>query len=265
MSDPEITCIIPTFNDRVNLRRAVDSALSQAGVSVEVILVDDCSDPPTREYITQLGQSDTRITTFFLPRNGGQGQARNIGATLARSRFICFLDQDDEHAPGWYRYAIEQLKATPTLAAFSGHARIIDIPPRFGIDETDLRLRGLSLVFITNIVFRKSIFMASGGFPTSKLWRSRIAGEDGAYRHGLAVNWNAAQVSYPALIHRAKEGGATVYFLDRSAVENNRVIMTRLDEIETNGELHAAQNEFWDRAKLMAKEVRDGLKPPPAQ
>jgi hypothetical protein len=171
------------------------------------------------------------------------------------------MDQDDEHAPGWYRFALDGLNAHATLGALSGHAAIIDIPPRFGIDQTDLRLRGLSLVFVTNIVFRKSVFLASGGFPTAALWRSRIAGEDGVYRHSLAEYWNAAQFSQTALIHRAKEGGATVYFLDRSKVEDNRVVMTRLDDIETNGQLHSAQHEFWDRARDAAREVRDCVKP----
>lgn len=259
MNEPDITCVIPTFNDRANLPRAVASALNQAGVNVEVILVDDVSDAPTREFISELASTDARISTFFLPCNGGQGRARNIGAALARGRLIAFMDQDDEHAQGWYRYAVEQLKANPGWGALSGHASVIDIPARLGIDENDLRIRGLSLVFITNMVFRKSVFLASGGFPTTEIWRSRIAGEDGAYRQGLAQSWRAMQCTQPALIHRAKEGGATVYFLDRSMVRNNQVVMTQLDEIVRDGRLHAAQREYWSKARDAALEVQSCL------
>jgi glycosyltransferase involved in cell wall biosynthesis len=254
MDTPDITCVIPVYNDRVNLWRAVASALAQE-VRVEVLLVDDCSDAATREYVARLGEADPRIRTFFLQRNGGQGQARNIGAMLAAGRFLAFLDQDDEHSPGWYREAIGYIGQRPSLGGLSGRATVIDIPARFGIDGTDLRLRGLSSVFVTNIVFRRSVFLASGGFPTSSLWRSPIAGEDGTYRVGLARNWNFAQCPHEALIHRAREGGATVYYLDRSAVEQDKVVMTRLEEIETNGELESAQQDFWERARLSAQEV----------
>jgi len=95
MEAPDITCVIPAFNDRVHLPRAVRSALSQEGVQAEVLIVDDCSDGPTREFIEALAASDARIRSFSLSRNGGQGQARNIGAALARGRFLAFLDQDD--------------------------------------------------------------------------------------------------------------------------------------------------------------------------
>jgi glycosyltransferase involved in cell wall biosynthesis len=255
MDTPDITCVIPVYNDRVNLGRAVASALGQKAVRVEVLLVDDCSDAATREYVATLGDTDPRIRTFFLQRNGGQGQARNIGAMLAAGRFIAFLDQDDEHSPGWYREALEYLEQRPSLGALTGDATVIDIPVRFGIDRTDLRIRGLSSVFVTNIVFRRSVFLASGGFPTTGLWRSAIAGEDGTYRVGLARNWNFVRCAREALIHRAREGGATVYFLDRSKVEQDKVVMTRLEEIESNGQLESAQQDFWDRARLCAQEV----------
>jgi predicted SAM-dependent methyltransferase len=262
MNEPHISCVIPTYNDRINLPRAVASALGQEGVDVEVILVDDLSDAATRELITSMAATDPRIRSFLLPANGGQGQARNIGAMLARSRFVTFLDQDDEHAPGWYRYALDQLGATPSVGAFAGRAEVIDIPARLGIDATDLRVRGLNEVFITNIVFRRSVFLASGGFPTQGLWRSRVAGEDGVFRRGLAHNWHGAQSTHPALVHRAKEGGATVYFLDRTKVVDGQVVIARPDEIEIDGTLNAAQEDFWRAATLSALEVRDCVAQP---
>ena len=146
----------------------------------------------------------------------------------------------------------------------SGVARVVDIPPRLGIAEDDLRVTSLGTVFVTNIVFRASVFRASGGFPTDALWRSRIAGEDGVYRTGLARNWHAVQCDHPAVVHRAREGGATVYFLDRSEVRNDRVVITRLEPMELNGELEAAQKEYWSRFEAIANELRACAAPPAA-
>jgi glycosyltransferase involved in cell wall biosynthesis len=263
MTTPDISCVIPTYNDRTNLTRAVESVLAQHNAHVEVILVDDYSNDETREFITQLTGRDDRIRSFFLPRNGGQSLARNIGAMLAQGRFLTFLDQDDEHAEGWYRDTVDHLLANPDVAALSGHAAVVDIPQRFGIDESDIRVRGLSLVFINNIVFRRSVFLASGGFPTSATWRNATAGEDGVYRLALFRHWQFVRCERPALIHRAKEGGATVYFLDRNEVRDGQVVAKEYHEIETNGELAAAQEAFLVRTSAIAEEIRRCIKPRP--
>jgi glycosyltransferase involved in cell wall biosynthesis len=230
--------------------------LSQRGVEVEVLLVDDCSDGPTREFIETLAATDDRIRTFFLQRNGGQAQARNIGAALARGRFVAFLDQDDEHEAGWYAHAVKLMLDHPVLGAVSGRATVIDLPERLGITGPDLRVTGLSYVFITNMVFRTSVFRASGGFPTEQLWRSKAAGEDGVFRMGFAQNWTAHQCDHPAVVHRAREGGATVFFLDRSVVQDGKVVMTRLEEIERNGQLPAAHAAHLQLAQRTAAEMR---------
>lgn len=261
MQAPDITCVIPTYNDRVNLGRAVQSVLGQADVQVELILVDDCSNVETRTYIEQLAQSDPRIRTFFLPVNGGQGRARNIGATLAQGRCVTFLDQDDEHAPGWYRAGLDYMAQFPTMGALSGMARVIDLPERLGIDETDPRVYGLTFIFATNVIMFKSVFMASGGFPTEPIWRTKAAGEDGVFRHGLYRHWNMVQCDRLALIHRAKEGGATVYYLDRTEMRDGQIVITRAEEIERSGELDRAQHVFWDRARDAALEIGRSLKP----
>ena len=46
---PEVSVIIPTFNRRETLPRALDSVLNQAAVAFEVILVDDGSTDSTGE------------------------------------------------------------------------------------------------------------------------------------------------------------------------------------------------------------------------
>ena len=259
MNSPELSCIIPTFNDRINLRRAVDSVLTQPQVSVEVVLVDDCSDAETRDFIIALSASDTRIQHFFMPYNAGQSQARNIGATLATAPVITFLDQDDEHVEGWYRVALDYLKQQPTLGAMAGSSEIVDLPARLGIDENDLRLRGLSAVFATSVVLRKSVFMAIGGFPIGQVWRSPAAGEDAIFRMALVQSWHAGQCAHPALRHHAREGGSTVRFLDRTFVRDGQVVTTHQDPVVSSGAPQAAADEFLQRAGKYAAEIGAAL------
>lgn len=255
--NPDVSCIIPSFNGVDRLGAAVQSVLNQQGVNVEVLIMDDCSNAETRSFILELASHDERIRPFFLPQNGGQSAARNIGAMIARSPFITFLDQDDEHCPGWYAAALGLLQQQTTLGALSGFARVADIPARFGIDETDVRIKGLSAVFMTNIICRRSVFLASGGFPTAAIWRSPIAGEDGAYRFVLMEYWNGAACDFPALKHWAKEGGATVHFLDRTKVVDGKVVFVETHELERSGELQAALDAFMADVARIAKEGQD--------
>ena len=56
---PFFSIIIPTFNRRKSILRCVDSVLSQTFDSLEVIVVDDCSDDDTLELLACL--SDPRL------------------------------------------------------------------------------------------------------------------------------------------------------------------------------------------------------------
>lgn len=261
MNTPQISCIIPVYNGQDHLERAVRSVLSQNNVDVEVLLIDDCSpEQEARDCATALARSDNRVRTFFLPDNGGQSRARNLGGVLARAPLLSFLDQDDEHCQDWYQQAIQIMQQHPSAGALSGQAQVVDLPPRLGVQEGDLRVTGLSHVFVTNLICRRSVFQASGGFPVAQQWRTPSAGEDGQFRSLLAKHWHALSCPIPALIHHAREGGATVYFLDRSRVENGRVL-TDSNEWEKRGDLQQAAEQYTEFVNANIKEIHLCLKP----
>ncbi|PZM10602.1 glycosyltransferase family 2 protein [Rhizobium tubonense] len=90
---PDVSFIIPAYNAAATLERAIDSALAQGGVSMEVIVVDDCSKDDTRALVEN--HADPRVRLIALARNGGPGVARNFGIQAARGRWIAVLDSDD--------------------------------------------------------------------------------------------------------------------------------------------------------------------------
>lgn len=89
----DISIIITSYNVAGYIGRAVESALSQQGVSLEVIMVDDASADGTWEVITAL--QDPRIKRFRLEQNGGPSVARNHGIAQASGEWIAVLDGDD--------------------------------------------------------------------------------------------------------------------------------------------------------------------------
>jgi succinoglycan biosynthesis protein ExoO len=94
---PDVSFVIAAFNAERSIARAIESALAQRGVAVEVIVVDDCSADRTvaiaRSFPTE------RVRVVKLEKNRGPGGARNAGLEAARGRWIGVLDSDDTVHP----------------------------------------------------------------------------------------------------------------------------------------------------------------------
>jgi glycosyltransferase involved in cell wall biosynthesis len=91
----EVAVVIPTRNRWALLPRALGSALAQAGVSIEVVVVDDGSDAPP-PAIPAL--EDSRVRLVRAPHRG-VAAARNAGIDRTTSPWVSFLDDDDIWAP----------------------------------------------------------------------------------------------------------------------------------------------------------------------
>ena len=90
-----IDVIIPTYNRRLTLRRAIDSVLTQSLKPAEIIIVDDGSTDGTQEFIS-INYPDI---TYIKSRNMGVSAARNLGIRHSQSDWLAFLDSDDEWLP----------------------------------------------------------------------------------------------------------------------------------------------------------------------
>ncbi len=90
----EVSVIIPTYNRLESVIRAIDSVFSQKNVSVECILIDDCSTDGTVRYI-QDNYSTHNITIIKNSCRSGAQFSRNQGLIAAQGVFIAFLDSDD--------------------------------------------------------------------------------------------------------------------------------------------------------------------------
>ncbi|HXV29155.1 MAG TPA: glycosyltransferase family 2 protein [Sinorhizobium sp.] len=94
---PDVTFVIAAYNAADTIARAIDSALSQEGVTVEVVVVDDCSTDRTAALVAAI--EDPRIRLIALERNRGPGGARNAGLDAARGAWVAVLDSDDAVRP----------------------------------------------------------------------------------------------------------------------------------------------------------------------
>src|SRR5262245_34994973 len=94
-----ISVIVPLYNKRSTLARALDSILAQQGVSFEVIVVDDDSNDGS----TEIALAYRDRVRYVHQQNAGPAAARNRGVLESRYGLIAFLDADDEFLPGCLR------------------------------------------------------------------------------------------------------------------------------------------------------------------
>jgi len=90
-----ISVVIPSYNRRHTLERALQSVFEQTSPVDEVILVDDGSTDGSSEMVRQLFAQVNVITQPNL----GVSAARNRGIAAARFEWIALLDSDDSWLP----------------------------------------------------------------------------------------------------------------------------------------------------------------------
>ena len=103
----EISVIIPTHNRAKTITACVESVLSQSYQVNEIIIIDDDSTDDTNK---QLNKFDDNIILLKTEKRSGAQTARNIGITAAKSKWIAFLDSDDEWLPNKIEKQISALK-----------------------------------------------------------------------------------------------------------------------------------------------------------
>ena len=100
MGNMRLSIIIPLYNKEKHIKKTIDSVLNQDFSCFELIVVDDGSTDKSAEIVSQI--QDNRIR-LIQQSNSGVSKARNMGAQIASSSWLIFLDGDDVFMSGTLR------------------------------------------------------------------------------------------------------------------------------------------------------------------
>jgi hypothetical protein len=119
-----VSVVMPTHERPALLERAARSVLDQAGVEVELVVVDDASADDTPEATARLAE-DPRVVVVRNDRSLGPSGARNAGIARARGEFLAFVDDDDSLLPDALDRLVGVLEVDPALGAATPWYRVV--------------------------------------------------------------------------------------------------------------------------------------------
>jgi len=169
-----VSVVIPTYNRCQLVQLAIDSVLAQTYTDYELIVVDDGSTDGTGEALAS--RYGDRIR-YVWQENQGESSARNRGISIARGKYIAFLDSDDLWCPEKLARQMALLERSPAVGLVFCQAQKIDevgkrLPgPPIGADSSQLEptfenlcLHNFVAAGGSTAVMRKAVLEEVGGF-----------------------------------------------------------------------------------------------------
>ena len=164
MTYPQVSIIMPSYNQGPYLSEALDSVLAQTFPNWECIIVDDGSKDNTAEVSKAYCAKDSRIK-YIYQENGGVSSARNNGVAHSKGEYILPLDGDDKIAPELLELTLQEIvkdrniRVVYTDVQYFGVRNDIYKLPDFSIEK----LMGQNILCVTAL-FRREDFEKTGGF-----------------------------------------------------------------------------------------------------
>jgi len=107
---PKVNVVIPTYNRSNTIGRAIQSVLNQTYQNFEIIIIDDSQNDKTERIINSF--NNNRIKYIRNEEKTNPPSAKNQGVRTSRpdSKYIAFLDDDDEYLPLFLEKTIQKLE-----------------------------------------------------------------------------------------------------------------------------------------------------------
>ncbi|OYX42520.1 MAG: hypothetical protein B7Z02_11885 [Rhodobacterales bacterium 32-67-9] len=124
--NPLVSVIMPARDAEATLSEAIGSVQAQSVSSWELLIVDDASCDATRRIAEEHSIKDRRITVIASDVALGAASARNRAISIARGRFIAFLDADDLWMPEKLERQLDLMRRTGAALSFAAFVRQSD-------------------------------------------------------------------------------------------------------------------------------------------
>lgn len=175
---PAVSVVIPCHNYAAYLDEAVESALRQDGVDVNVTVIDDGSTDGSLAVAQGWAERDARVRVISHAVNRGHIATFNEALDAATAPYVVKLDADDVLTPGSLRRSVDVLEACPNASFVYGGVEHVQGPMPSISDTSDFRWsvtpgrawigavarhRGRNPISQPEIMIRRSALAVAGG------------------------------------------------------------------------------------------------------
>jgi glycosyltransferase involved in cell wall biosynthesis/GT2 family glycosyltransferase len=227
LETPEVTIVIPCYNQGHYLEGAIASVFEQTFDSWEIVVVDDGSDDEaTRAVIDRLDYPRTRVVR---QENRGLPAARNAGMVIARGNYLVPLDADDEIAPAFLERLYDALVGLGGAAFAHCWAQLFgDVNGTYVPRSFNSYQILMSNSVVGCVLLRKTAWEAVGGYD-----ESMIHGNEDWDLWVRVVSAGWGQVTVPEPLFRYRKVGASM-----TADTEARFERAQKEIVEMHGELY---------------------------
>ncbi len=118
------TFIVPGRDVAPYVPAALESLRGQTDPRWRAVLIDDHSHDATGTLFDAAARDDERFTVVHLAPSSGLGAARNVGLEHVNTRYVGFLDADDELTPIALAAFLEALESSGSDFAIGAYTRL---------------------------------------------------------------------------------------------------------------------------------------------
>jgi len=192
--------VIPLYNKKAHIKRAIKSILQQTYQKFEIIVIDDGSTDNSYEEIKEI--KDSRLS-IYRKDNEGVSVARNFGVEKANNDYIAFLDADDVWHSLFLESILNLIREYPDAGAYASsynfrtlnNIKKANININFhkgqaGLVDYFKSTLNDPLISASSVVIRKDVFDTIGGFMPDL-----TRGEDLEMWCRIALNYKIAYIN----------------------------------------------------------------------
>ncbi|RJE77484.1 glycosyl transferase [Pseudoalteromonas sp. MSK9-3] len=265
---PDISVIIPNYNCKAYIGKALASVIKQTNVDVEIIVIDDGSTDGSVEWLEKAQQTYQQLV-LIKQAQCGVVAARNKAITHAKADYVAFLDADDYWSEDKLSNQLAFMKSNPTCTlSFTNYMhvdeqyeQIIDCfsywpefykKPLEGSTHYQLLNKGQDLLLYANVIGTSTVMVDKSAIINidcfdGKLksasdwdcWLKLASAGEVAYTYQCAMNYLMRSDSITS--NRIKRIDAMKLILNRF-INNNKV--SWLTQLKAGARLNECYGEY---------------------
>lgn len=169
-----LTVIIPTYNRRSYLDKAVSVLKAQTLDNIKFIIVDDGSTDGSFDYLTEEVKGDSRFSLIRNRKNKGPSAARNVAIKRVVSKYIGFFDIDDEIPAEYFEKLYQVALSSDADIVFTNYndtehllSKVVTVADKYKVLRNGSiwdKIYKTSLLKDNNISFEEGLYTADNLF-----------------------------------------------------------------------------------------------------